>query len=104
MCAMVIIHVFVRVKQEAIEAFKDASRENARNSVLEPGVARFDVMQQNDNPERFLLVEVYRSEVATSQHKQTSHYGQWRDTVDSMMAEPRYSTRYTNVFPEDAAW
>jgi len=49
-------------------------------------------------------VEVYRSEVATSQHKQTSHYGQWRDTVDSMMAEPRYSIRYTNVFPEDAAW
>ncbi|MGD0820337.1 MAG: antibiotic biosynthesis monooxygenase [Desulfomonilia bacterium] len=101
---MVIVHVFVRVKQEAIEAFKDASRENARNSVLEPGVARFDVMQQNDTPERFLLVEVYRSEVATSQHKQTSHYGQWRDTVDSMMAEPRYSIRYTNVFPEDAAW
>ena len=101
---MVIIHVFVRVKQEAIEAFKDASRENARNSILEPGVARFDVMQQNDNLQRFLLVEVYRSEVATSQHKQTAHYEQWRDTVDSMMAEPRYSIRYTNVFPEDAAW
>ena len=101
---MVIVHVFVRVKQEAIEAFKDASRENARNSILEPGIARFDVMQQNDNPERFLLVEVYRSEVATSQHKQTAHYKQWRDTVDTMMAEPRYSIRYTNVFPEDAAW
>ena len=101
---MVIVHVFVRVKQEAIEAFKVASRENAKNSILEPGVARFDVMQQNDNLQRFLLVEVYRSEVATSQHKQTAHYGQWRDTVDSMMAEPRYSIRYSNVFPEDAAW
>jgi len=101
---MVIIHVFIRVKQEAIEAFKVASRENAKNSILEPGVARFDVMQQNDNLQRFLLVEVYRSEVATSQHKQTAHYEQWRDTVDSMMAEPRYSIRYTNVFPEDAAW
>jgi (4S)-4-hydroxy-5-phosphonooxypentane-2,3-dione isomerase len=101
---MVIVHVFVHVKPESIEGFKKASRENARNSILEPGVRRFDVIQQNDEPGRFVLVEVYRSEKATLEHKQTLHYKQWKDTVEAMMSEPRYSIRYTNVFPEDAGW
>jgi (4S)-4-hydroxy-5-phosphonooxypentane-2,3-dione isomerase len=101
---MYIVHVFIRVKPESIEGFKNASRENALNSVLEPGVSRFDVIQQNDDPERFVLVEVYRSEAASLEHKQTLHYHRWKDTVEAMMAEPRYSIRYTNVFPGDAAW
>ena len=101
---MVIVHVFVHVKPESIEEFKKASMENARNSILEPGVSRFDVIQQNDEPGRFVLVEVYRSEKATLEHKQTLHYKQWKETVEAMMAEPRYSIRYTNIFPEDAGW
>jgi quinol monooxygenase YgiN len=101
---MVIVHVFVHVKQESIEEFKNASIENAGNSILEPGVRRFDVIQQSDEPWRFVLVEVYRSEAATLEHKQTLHYKQWKEAVEAMMAEPRYSIRYTNVFPEDAGW
>ncbi len=101
---MVIVHVFIRVKPESIEEFKNASRENAGNSILEPGVSRFDVIQQNDDPGRFVLVEVYRSEAAALEHKQTLHYKQWKEAVEAMIAETRYSTRYTNVFPEDAAW
>jgi len=101
---MIIVHVFVHVKQDKIDSFRNASKENAANSVLEPGISRFDVIQQNDDPTRFVLVEVYRSEDATSKHKQTSHYKKWRDMVETMMAEPRYSIRYTNIFPEDNAW
>jgi quinol monooxygenase YgiN len=94
---MVIVHVFVHVKKDSIEAFKVATRENARNSVLEPGIARFDVVEQEDDPSRFVLVEAYRS-------LETAHYKAWRDTVEPMMAEPRSSIRYTNVFPADAGW
>ncbi len=101
---MVIVHVFIHVKPDSIDAFKNASYDNARNSILESGVARFDVIQQQDDPARFVLMEAYRSEAATSDHKQTSHYKRWRDTVEAMMAEPRKSIRYTNVFPDDAAW
>ncbi|HVN71161.1 MAG TPA: antibiotic biosynthesis monooxygenase [Desulfomonilia bacterium] len=101
---MVIVHVFIHVKQDKIESFRNASSENARNSVLEPGIARFDVIQQKDDPARFVLVEVYRSETATSEHKQTSHYKKWKDTIEAMMAEPRYSIRYTNIFPDDNAF
>ena len=101
---MVIVHVFIRVKTESIEAFKNASTENAKNSILEPGMRRFDVIQNSDDPGRFVLVEVYLSEQATLDHKQTSHYKQWKEAVEGMMAEPRYSIRYTNVFPDDAGW
>jgi (4S)-4-hydroxy-5-phosphonooxypentane-2,3-dione isomerase len=101
---VLIVHVHVRVKAEFIEAFKEASIENARHSVQEPGIARFDVIQQADDPACFLLVEVYRNEGASAKHKETVHYGTWRGTVASMMAEPRTSVKYSNIFPVDEGW
>lgn len=101
---MLVIHVFIHVKPESVEAFKSASLENARHSVQEPGIARFDVIQQTDDPTRFVLVEVYRTVEATIAHKETEHYGRWRDTVAEMMAEPRASVKYANLFPVDAGW
>jgi quinol monooxygenase YgiN len=101
---MIVVHVHVHVKPESTEDFKQASLENARNSIQEPGVARFDVVQQEDDPNRFVLVEVYRDEGAPAAHKETAHYQKWRDTVAEMMAEPRRGIRYTNLFPDDAGW
>ena len=101
---MVIVHVHVRVKPDCIEAFRTASLENARNSVREPGIARFDVVQQADDPTRFVLVEVYRTPDDPARHKETTHYAKWRDTVAEMMAEPRTGVRYTNVFPDERGW
>ncbi len=101
---MFIVHVHVHVKAECEEAFRQASIEDARNSVKEPGIARFDVVQQQDDPTRFVLVEVYRDAAAPAKHKETAHYAKWRDTVASMMAEPRTSVKFTNVFPDDRAW
>ena len=101
---MLIVHVHVRVKPESIEAFREATIENARNSAAEPGVARFDVIGQADDPTRFVLVEVYRDAEAPARHKETAHYAIWRDTVAAMMAEPRTSVKYENVFPPDQGW
>jgi quinol monooxygenase YgiN len=101
---MLIVHVHVHVKPEFVEAFREASIENARNSVKEPGIARFDVIQQSDHPERFVLVEVYRTAEAPGQHKETAHYQAWRDSVAAMMAEPRTSVKYTSAFPADQGW
>ena len=101
---MLIVHVFVRVKPEAGEAFREATIANARNSVLEPGIARFDVIQQTDDPTRFVLVEVYHTVEDTVRHKETAHYATWRDAVAGMMAEPRTSIKYDNVYPDDAGW
>ena len=101
---MFIVHVHVHVKPELIDDFKQASIENARNSVQEPGVARFDIIQRQDDPSRFILVEVYRTSEDPAKHKETEHYRVWRDTVSEMMAEPRSSVKYTNVFPEDEGW
>jgi len=101
---MLIVHVHVQVKPECVEAFKAASLDNARLSVQEPGIARFDVVQQADDPTRFGLVEVYRTDAAPAAHKETAHYAKWRDTVADMMAVPRQSTKFRNVFPEDAGW
>ena len=101
---MFIVHVFVRVKEDRIEAFRAASLENSRKSVREKGIARFDVIQQLDDPCRFLLVEVYRTPEDPVRHKETEHYRTWRDTVESMMAEPRTSIKYSNVFPDDQGW
>lgn len=101
---MLIVHVHVQVKPECIEAFKSATEENARASVQEAGIARFDVVQQMDDAARFVLVEVYRTAEATGAHKETAHYAKWRDTVADMMAVPRTSVKYANVFPEDAGW
>lgn len=101
---MLIVHVHVRVKPEFIEAFREASIENARESVREPGIARFDVIQQSDDRSRFLLVEVYRTPDAPAAHKETAHYAKWRDAVAPMMAEPRSSVKYLNAFPGDEGW
>jgi autoinducer 2-degrading protein len=101
---MFIVHVHVHVKPESVEPFKEATLENARNSVQEPGVARFDVIQQKDDPTRFVLVEVYRTPDDPAEHKKTAHYQAWRDTVADMMAEPRSSVKYDNVFPDDEGW
>jgi len=95
---MLIIHVHVHVKPESVEAFRAATIENARNSVKEPGCARFDAVQQADDPTRFVLIEAYRTPDAQLQHRETPHYQKWRDTVQSMMADPRASVKYTNVF------
>jgi autoinducer 2-degrading protein len=101
---MLIVHVFVHVKPDQVEAFQGATLENARNSVQEPGIARFDVIQQQDDPARFVLVEVYRTPQDPGRHKETAHYQKWRDAVAGMMAEPRSSIKYTNVFPDEAGW
>lgn len=101
---MVIIHVFVHVKPDHVEAFKTATIENARNSLKEEGVIRFDVIQQKDDPARFVLVEVYRTPDDPGRHKETMHYQTWRDTVADMMAEPRTSIKYANVFPDKPDW
>jgi len=101
---MYIVHVFVHVKPEHLEAFKAATIENARNSVQEPGIARFDVIQQADDPTRFVLAEAYRTPEATALHKETAHYKTWRDAVADMMAEPRTSVKYLNMYPEDEEW
>lgn len=97
------MHVDVQVLPSYIEAFKSASAENAAESLKEPGVARFDVIQSNDRPDEFVLVEVYRKEADALSHKQTAHYSKWRDAVEPMMAKPRQSRKFTNVFPEDQA-
>ena len=101
---MLVVHVHVHVKPESVEAFKEASVENARNSVQEAGIARFDVIQQTDDPTRFILVEVYRNQEATVKHKETAHYAAWRDAVAPMMAEPRSAVKLFNVFPGDEGW
>ena len=101
---MLIVHVHIHVKPESVGAFRAASLENARQSVQEPGIARFDVLQQQDDAARFVLVEVYREAEDADSHKQTAHYLRWRDTVANMMAERRASVRYANVLPDDSGW
>ena len=101
---MLDVHVHVHDNTEAVETFKQATLANARASLKEPGVVRFDVVQQVDEPTRFVLVEVYRDTAAATAHKETAHYPIWRDAVASMMAEPRQSVKFNNVFPDDANW
>ena len=99
-----IVHVSVHVKPDQIDAFTAATLDNARNSVQERGVARFDVVQQVDDPTRFMLLEVYRSGAAVAAHKETAHYARWRDAVADMMQEPRSGVKFINVFPPDNEW
>ena len=101
---MLIVHVHVQVKPEAVAEFRQATIENARASVQEPGIARFDVVEQQDDATRFVLIEVYRTPEAPAAHKETAHYAKWRDTVANMMAEPRHSVKFNHVFPEPADW
>ena len=101
---MYIVHVHIRVKPEFLEEFKAASIENARNSLQEPGVARFDVLQQVDDPAHFELIEVYRTPEDPARHKETAHYNKWRELAEPMLAEPRSRTTYANIFPADKGW
>ncbi len=98
---MIIVNVFVHVKPDRSEAFKEATIKNARSSILEPGILRFDFMQQEDDASQFLLNEVYIDKDAIARHKETAHYALWRETVETMMSEPRKSIKYTNIFPDD---
>jgi (4S)-4-hydroxy-5-phosphonooxypentane-2,3-dione isomerase len=101
---MHIVLVSIHVKNESLEAFQAATLENATNSIQEQGVLRFDVLQQSEDPTRFILVEVYRTPDDQLRHRETRHYQVWRDTVTDMMAEPRVGVKYTNLFPADIAW
>lgn len=101
---MLIIHVFIHVKEDRLEDFKKATVENASNSIREPGIARFDVIQQNDDPARFVLVEVYRTPEDIAKHKETGHYHKWVSEVSDMLAEPRTRSKFSNVFPHDEGW
>ena len=96
---MFVVHVFVHVKPGSEEAFKAATLENARNSIQEKGIARFDVVQQQDDPSRFVLVEVYRTEADAAKHKETAHYFAWRDAVADIMAEPRSQREVRRCLP-----
>lgn len=98
---MIIVHVYLHAKEEMINAFKEANIKNAKSSVQEPGILRFDVMQQGDDPLRFLLVEIYKNEKAISAHKETAHYAEWVKVAEPMLAEPRVKTIYRNLFPDD---
>jgi (4S)-4-hydroxy-5-phosphonooxypentane-2,3-dione isomerase len=102
--SLLVVHVQVHVKPECVQAFKAATLENARCSVKEAGVARFDVAQQADDSTRFVLVEVYKTPDAPAKHKETAHYAAWRDAVADMMAEPRTSVKLINIFPFDSGW
>jgi len=101
---MLIVHVDVNVKPESVDAFIAATIENARASIQEPGIARFDVIQDQADPTHFVLVEVYRTADDPARHKETAHYATWRDTVADMMARPRTSVKYGNCFPDEDGW
>ena len=98
---MLIVHVHVHVKPEWVEPFRAATIVNAQASVRESGIARFDVVQQQDDPTRFVLIEIYRTTAATAAHKETAHYATWRDAVAPMMAEPRKAVKYSGVIPDE---
>ena len=101
---MHIVHVFIHVKTDKVEEFKIATVENARSSIKEPGIARFDFNQQADDPARFVLVEVYRTAEDAARHKETAHYNRWREAVEPLLAEARTRTIYQNVFPDETGW
>ena len=98
------LHVQVHVKPDAIEAFRAATLANASGSVKEPGVVRFDVFQDKDDPTRFALIEVYKNLEAHAAHRETAHYKAWRLAVDDLMAEERTARRFVNAFPGDDGW
>ena len=101
---MLVVHVHVRVKPDDVEAFLAESRRNAATSLQEPGVRRFDVLQDDGDPAHVVLNEVYVDQAAADAHKQTDHYARWRDAVADMMAQPRSSTRFAALFPEEQGW
>ena len=101
---MLILHASIHVKPEYVEAFREATIENARNSLREPGLARFDFLQLKDDPHRFSIIEVYRNDEAAAAHKATTHYAKWAEAVTEMQAEPRARAWYTTIFPGDETW
>jgi len=101
---MHIMHVHICIKPDQVEAFKEATIENARNSIQEPGVARFDFLQQQDDPTRFILTEVYHNKDGVAAHRASAHYNAWAAKVANMFAEDRTRTFYTNVFPPNDQW
>lgn len=101
---MYIVHVFIQVKPEYIDDFITATVDNARNSINEPGIARFDFIQQIDEPSQFMLIEVYRSPDDPGKHKETEHYKTWKDKVEQMMETQRKSQKYSNVYPDEKGW
>jgi quinol monooxygenase YgiN len=101
---MLVVHVHVHVKPDDVEAFLAETRRNAAASLREPGVRRFDVLQDEGDDARVLLTEVYVDQTAAAAHKETAHYARWRDAVAEMMAEPRTSRRFLAVFPGDDGW
>ncbi|MEP6987638.1 MAG: antibiotic biosynthesis monooxygenase [Chloroflexota bacterium] len=101
---MLISVVHIHVKSDVLVAFIEATNENALYSRLETGVARFDFLQQIDDPTRFTLVEVFRNEEAPAKHRETAHFLKWRDAVTDMMVEPRTNARHINISPDDSTW
>jgi (4S)-4-hydroxy-5-phosphonooxypentane-2,3-dione isomerase len=98
---MLIVHVHIKVKPDQVDAFCAACVENSRNSLLEPGIAIFDVLQRQDDPTEFMLIEGYRTADAPAAHKETAHYKRWAENVAGMMAVPRHSVKYHKVYPAD---
>ena len=92
--------VHVQVQPEQLDAFIEATRSNHENAVLEPGNRRFDVLQDPQDPTRFILYEAYVDAAAAQAHKQTAHYLAWRETVAGMMAAPRQGVPYRCLWPE----
>lgn len=101
---MLVVIVHVHVKAEYIDAFSKASIENASNSLKEEGLSFFDVIQENEDPSKFVLLEVYRDDTAAKAHKDTAHYKKWKTAVEEMMAEPRFSVKYHDVYPPVEFW
>lgn len=96
---MLVVQVHIRIKPKLVERFKEVTLENVRNSLKEPGIAQFDLLQQQDDPTRFVLTEAYRTPEATAAHKETRHYHVWRETAEPMMAEPRTRVLFTKIGP-----
>ena len=101
---MLVVHVHVQVLPAQVDAFIAATRQNAAESLKEPGVARFDLVQQADDSTRFVLVEAYKTADAPARHKETAHYAAWRDAVAPMMAGPRGSLRFQSLYPDEPRW
>lgn len=101
---MIINIVHIHVKKGSEEIFRDASIENAEHSLMEPGFLRFDILEQDDDPQKFIFYEVYADGSVQNRHKETAHYKKWRSIVDGLMEETRFGIRYTNCFPLDDQW
>ncbi len=99
---MIVVLVFIHVKKGSEELFRQASVENAKSSLNEPGFLRFDIIQQEDDPSKFVFCEIYRDAGVPVKHKESQHYLKWRGIVDGIMEETRYSIKYTNVYPADS--